>query len=73
MDMHVPDLTVYRLDEAINILKKKGISYTLKKTLPPFSSCSVRAAREKKIQLRVLKQIITGPHTVELVIAEEDN
>jgi hypothetical protein len=23
MDMQIPDLTVYRLDEAINILKKK--------------------------------------------------
>jgi len=23
MDMEIPDLTVYRLDEAVNILKKK--------------------------------------------------
>lgn len=67
MEETIPDVTVYRLDNAINALEKKGIKFKLKKTVSPFS----RPAGDTIIsqeKYRVVKQVKLEDTIIELTI-----
>ena len=66
----IPDLTSYRLDEAVNILREIGINYSLKKTAPIIVREKQTQNEESFRQCRVLKQI-EQENMLLLIIAEE--
>jgi len=71
MEENAPDVTAYRLDEAINILEKKGIKFKLKKT-SPFRSGLWQEHEEKAApneKYRIVKQLQLEDHFLELTIA----
>lgn len=69
MKEEIYDLTAYSLDEAINILQRKGIKFKLKKTLPPFSLFS-ESINENLFtsKYRVVRYTTIDKDTVELLI-----
>jgi beta-lactam-binding protein with PASTA domain len=72
MKEKIPDVTAYRLDEAINILEKKGIKFNLKKTIPPLSGLEDHKVKEiSKKNYRVVKQMELEDYTLELIIVAE--
>jgi hypothetical protein len=64
----IPDLTSYRLDEAVNILREIGINYSLQKTAPII--VREKQTQNEERQCRVLKQI-EQENMLLLIIAEE--
>lgn len=66
MEETIPDVTVYRLDNAINVLEKKGIKFKLKKTVSPFSRPVEDTISQEKY--RVIKQVKLEDTIIELTI-----
>jgi len=66
----VPDLTAYRLDEAISILRTMKVNYSLQKTAPP-TGRGDSGRRLSPSFYRVLKQTEIGDNIIELVIAAD--
>ncbi|RJX24367.1 MAG: hypothetical protein C4554_09105 [Dethiobacter sp.] len=74
MNAKIPDVTVYRLDEAINILEKKGIKFNLKTTVPPYRSREDKSVTEVSSKTyRVIRQMELADHSLELIIAAESH
>lgn len=69
MKEKIPDITAYRLDEAINILQRKGIKFKLKKTFPPSSGFPKYEEKDFSLpKYRVVKQTPINEYTVELIV-----
>ncbi len=68
MEETIPDVTVYRLDNAINVLEKKGIKFKLKKTVSPISR-PVGDTNISQEKYRVVKQVKLEDSIIELTIA----
>lgn len=66
MNGKVPDLTAYRLDEAIGVLKEMKLNYSLQKTAPPG-----RKDNNRQTFYRVLKQTEIGNDIIAFIIAAE--
>lgn len=66
----IPDVTAYRLEEAVNILKENGISFSLKKTTSIFFREKHTQYEVSSRQCRVLKQVEYDSMLV-LIFAEE--
>ena len=74
MKRKIPELTAYCLEEASDILIRKGIKFHLKETVPPFLSRSMQERGQEEVtrsRYRVLKQTMLSGGTLELVIAKE--
>ncbi|NMB41290.1 MAG: hypothetical protein GX996_05080 [Firmicutes bacterium] len=64
------DVTAYRLDEAINILKEEGIKFGLSGTAPAFSKLPAGSVEKSLYKdCRVVKQIELPNGTVKLIVA----
>jgi hypothetical protein len=72
MKRKIPEITAYCLEEASDILIRKGIKFHLKETVPPFLSRSMQERGQEEVtRYRVLKQTMLSGGTLELVIAKE--
>ncbi|MGI5875197.1 MAG: hypothetical protein ACOX6X_00030 [Dethiobacteria bacterium] len=69
--MSIPDVTAYRLDQAVEMLKKKGVKFNLKKIAPPIVRKKGNIPEQTFGAYRVLKQDIIGNSLLELTVAKE--
>lgn len=70
MKEKIPDLTAYRLNEAISILKKMNVVFLIKKTAPSWGKGD-GSRRLFSSYDRVLKQTEIGDNIIELIVAAE--
>ena len=73
MENIIPEITAYRLEEAIAILTRSRLKYSVKKITPPFrtENTVVGKDRVEKTGYRVLKQTLQADNVLELVVARE--
>ena len=67
------DVTAYRLDEAVNILERKGIKFKLKTAVSPFPDLVTQGGDELLFKrCRVVKQVKLAGPCLELTIVLVD-
>lgn len=76
MKSMIPEITVYRLEEATAILEEDGIKYRIKEISPPYLSRKIKEKVAGKDQgkmtgYRVLRQTVMEGNILELIVAKE--
>ncbi|NMB35175.1 MAG: hypothetical protein GX989_02685 [Firmicutes bacterium] len=73
MENTIPEITAYRLEEAVAILTKNCIKYSIKKISPSYRTESIVAEKDRgeATIYRVLKQTLQAGNILELTIARE--